>query len=212
MRRIPILSTALVAVAVAVMIGLGVWQVQRAEWKESLLADWRASQDLPTVDLDGRLRSTGRAEDDPPLDFRRVRITCEAGRDVRPEVRGGRHRTTNETGWSYFIPCFRNALSGWTGRLQVNAGWARRPDLQLERARGRLDGIVVEGVLGVVEEGRPVVLTADMALPPLAPSAAPRVEDVSNNHLFYAFQWFFFAAAAAVIYGLALRRRLSRGA
>jgi surfeit locus 1 family protein len=30
---------------------------------------------------------------------------------------------------------------------------------------------------------------------------------MSNNHLLYAGQWFFFALAAAVIYVLALRRK-----
>src|SRR5205823_12604763 len=37
-RRLPITATLIVALAVAVMIGLGVWQLQRAKWKETLLA------------------------------------------------------------------------------------------------------------------------------------------------------------------------------
>ena len=31
-RRLPLIPTIVVAAAVAVMIGLGVWQLQRAEW------------------------------------------------------------------------------------------------------------------------------------------------------------------------------------
>jgi surfeit locus 1 family protein len=38
--------------------------------------------------------------------------------------------------------------------------------------------------------------------------ALPSPEDIPNNHLLYAIQWFFFAAAAGIIYALALRRRL----
>ena len=33
-RRLPLIPTIFVAGAVAVMIGLGVWQLKRAEWKE----------------------------------------------------------------------------------------------------------------------------------------------------------------------------------
>ena len=36
-RKLPLVPTILVAGAVAVMIGLGVWQLQRAKWKEGLL-------------------------------------------------------------------------------------------------------------------------------------------------------------------------------
>ena len=50
-------------------------------------------------------------------------------------------------------------------------------------------------MLGAVEPGRPIRLTGATAAPPLAPSAPPSLDDVPNNHRFYAFQWFFFAAA-----------------
>jgi cytochrome oxidase assembly protein ShyY1 len=43
--------------------------------------------------------------------------------------------------------------------------------------------------------------------PGLQAAQPPSVDDVPNNHLFYAVQWFFFAVAAAVIYLLALRRQ-----
>ena len=59
----------------------------------------------------------------------------------------------------------------------------------------------------MVEEDGPIVLTSARASPPLQPSAPPSIGDIPNNHLGYAFQWFFFAAAALVIYLLALRGR-----
>jgi surfeit locus 1 family protein len=37
-RRIPIVPTLVVLAAVATMIGLGVWQLQRRAWKEALIA------------------------------------------------------------------------------------------------------------------------------------------------------------------------------
>ncbi|MGH6978529.1 MAG: SURF1 family cytochrome oxidase biogenesis protein, partial [Brevundimonas sp.] len=47
--RIPILPSLLVAAAVAAMIGLGVWQLRRAEEKEALLARYEAARGLPPV-------------------------------------------------------------------------------------------------------------------------------------------------------------------
>ena len=43
--------------------------------------------------------------------------------------------------------------------------------------------------------------------PGLVASAAPSPDSIPNNHLSYAVQWFLFAAAAGLIYALALRRR-----
>ena len=43
-RRLPIFPTIVVAAAVAIMIGLGMWQLQRAEWKEALLARYAAAE------------------------------------------------------------------------------------------------------------------------------------------------------------------------
>ena len=54
------------------------------------------------------------------------------------------------------------------------------------------------------------MLVADEPAPGLRASAVPNGADLPNNHLAYAVQWFLFAVAAAVIYILALRRRLRR--
>ena len=51
---------------------------------------------------------------------------------------------------------------------------------------------------------------AVVAMPPaagLAANAPPDLDSVPNNHLAYAGQWFFFAAIAAIVYVLAVRRR-----
>ena len=42
MKRIPVVPTVIVLMAVAIMIGLGVWQLQRKSLKESLLARYAA--------------------------------------------------------------------------------------------------------------------------------------------------------------------------
>jgi cytochrome oxidase assembly protein ShyY1 len=197
MKRLPVIPTLFVAAAVATMIGLGIWQLQRAEWKARLLADYAVAATMPAVDLDPLLDGENPL---PPLSFRRALVTCHA-RDVEPDVRTGRN-AADQVGQAYFIPC-RPGADGLAGRLRVNAGWAPRFD-----AAGRLtlDGLVA-GHLGLVEADGPITLTAARAVPPLGPSAAPGIDAVPNNHRLYAAQWFFFALAAAVIYLLALRKR-----
>jgi surfeit locus 1 family protein len=41
--RLPLVPTLIVATAVAVMIGLGIWQLQRKGEKEALIAQYRAA-------------------------------------------------------------------------------------------------------------------------------------------------------------------------
>ena len=200
MKRFPILATLLVAAAAATMVGLGVWQLERAAWKDRLLAEYAAAAALPALDLDPLLARDAAAL--PPLAFRRVLVTCLA-RDAAPDLRGGRSRDRSGAGgYSYFVPC-RPGASGLAGRLIVNAGWSPMPD---DRRRVTLGGIVA-GTLGPDEPDRPLILTSATAAPGLAPSAAPTIDQIPNNHRFYAFQWFFFALAAGLIYWLALRRR-----
>ena len=202
MRRLPLLPTLVVAAAVATMIGLGIWQLQRAGEKERLLADYAQAASLPALDLDPLLARGGTRL--PPLAFRRVLVTCHA-EGVEPQLRGGRSRA-GATGYSRLVPC-RPGAAGLARRLLVDAGWAALPE---RGSRLTLDGTVA-GTLGPVREDGPIVVTAADTRPPLQPSAPPSLDEIPNNHLAYAFQWFFFAAAALVIYALALRRRLSSG-
>ena len=197
MRRLPLVPTLIVAAAVAAMIALGLWQLRRAAWKEALLAEYAAAAALPAVDLDPLIRS-GRPP--PPLSFRRVLVTCHA-RNAQPLVHAGRNRA-DAVGQVFILPCWPGA-GGLAGRIRVNAGWAPRPDAVPSLS---LDGIVA-GRLGAVDADGPITLTAATAPPPLVPSQPVGLDSISNNHRFYALQWFFFAAAALVIYLLALRGR-----
>jgi surfeit locus 1 family protein len=197
MRRLPVIPTLLVALAVAAMIALGLWQLQRAQWKERLLADYAVAAALPAVDLDPLLDGETPL---PPLSFRRALITCHAADQV-PEARAGRS-APGVPGQAYYLPC-RPGAAGLAGRIRVNAGWAPRPDAV---RRLSLDGIVA-GRLGAVGEDGPVTLTAARAAPPLVASQPPGLDTIPNNHRLYALQWFFFAAAALAIYLLALRKR-----
>lgn len=198
MRRLPVIPTLIVALAVATMIALGIWQLQRAAWKEALLADYGRAMTMPAVDLDPLLAS-GRSLTD--FSFRRALVTCDA-RDAAVDAMAGRN-AADVTGQAYYVAC-RPGASGIAGRLRINAGWADRPDVT---QRLTLSGIVA-GRLGAVGADGPITLVSATPASPLATaSAPPDLAVIPNNHLLYAWQWFFFAAAAAVIYLLALRRR-----
>lgn len=201
MKRLPLLPTLIVTAAVTVMIALGIWQLQRAGEKERLLAEYARAETLPALDLDPLLAREG--AEVPPLAYRRVLVTCRAI-DAEPRLRGGRSRD-GRSGYAYLVPC-RPGAPGLAGRLRVNAGWSAMPD---DDRRVTLQGLVA-GTLGALRDEGSVVLTSASAVPPLEASAPPSLEEIPNNHLSYAFQWFFFAAAAAIIYALALRGRLSR--
>ncbi len=188
------LYTLIVAGAVAVMVSLGMWQWQRAEWKTALLAELRAAPALAAVDLDQPAPAA------TPISFRRASVTCNT-RDVRPQPRQG-YNLKGESGFVFLAPCRRDG-EGLPSRLQVAVGWSQNP-MATERVSvtGRLSG-----QLGLVQERGTVVFTSDAAVPPLERAAGPDPDEIPNNHLSYAFQWFFFAAAAAVIALLVALRR-----
>ena len=62
-------------------------------------------------------------------------------------------------------------------------------------------------MLGDVPGATPLLLVLEAAVPGLEPSVPPSIEMIPNNHRSYAAQWFIFAAIAAIIYLLALRKR-----
>jgi surfeit locus 1 family protein len=180
LRRLPLIPTLIVGLAVAVMIGLGIWQLQRKAEKEAALARYAAAQGLPAIAWPERT-------DDPPL-FRRSVVTCE--RVLGWRAQSGRN-ARGDSGWVHVADC---------GMATVVVGWSARPEAP------SWSGGQVKGVIGPDRE-RGIRLIASEAPAGLAPARPPSTEDVPNNHLFYAAQWFFFAGAAAVIYVLALRRR-----
>ena len=190
LKRLPILPTIIVALAVATMIGLGVWQMQRADWKDGLLASLDANRALPAI-----------AYPAVPVDVERLYFRRARGFCVRPtsiRVTAGRD-AAGTSGWSYLAACRTGGAEG-PGMI-VDIGWSPRFD-----AAPRWGGGPVEGLI-VPDSGALIRLVSADAAPGLQPSQPPGVDTIPNNHRFYAAQWFFFASVAALIYGLALRNR-----
>ena len=189
MRRLPPVTTAVVLLAVGVMMALGIWQLQRLQWKEGLIARYAAAQN------DTRILSVERIGNGETLAYRHVAIDCKVVTGW--QVLSGRN-AGGVAGWAQDARCGTDA--GGAAPADVVIGWSRDPQRTQWRG-GAVTGIVVPGgELGAH-------LVADPPLAGLQANARPDPADTPNNHLAYAVQWFLFAATALVIYALALHRR-----
>ena len=180
-RKVPIIATLVVAAAVATMIWLGFWQLDRMAQKEALLARYAQAQGN-TVAL------TALPAD--PLNnlYRRTPFTCStvAGWNAI----AGRN-ADDDSGYIHIAQC---------PGAEVVIGWSQGPT-QPEWAGGAITGTIAPGGAA----GWRIV--ADPPLAGLQANAVPDPASIPNNHFAYAVQWFLFAITALVIYILALRRR-----
>jgi surfeit locus 1 family protein len=192
--RFPPVATAMVGLAVAAMIALGIWQLRRSEWKTGLIATYERNLSKPPVAWPAML-----PEDDSQLLYRRGSGFClqaVAWRDVAGRNRAG------QVGWSHIASCRTGGAEG--PGMEVDIGWSAAP-VHPEWKGGAVSGLIVP------DYRHRIRLVADQAAPGLQPSAPTAPRDVPNNHFAYAIQWFLFALTAAIIYLVALRRRRQRG-
>ena len=192
-RRLPFWPTLLVGLAVAIMIGLGVWQLDRAGQKEALIARYAAAQSQPPI----AFPTAPIGDHDIPL-FRRAGGYCLKVTDIRHTA--GRNRA-GETGYLHIAECSTGAEGPG---MAVEMGWSKDPNAKVDWGGGE-----VAGVIAPDRKMRMRLVSGD-GLGGLQPSAPPSLAQVPNNHRSYAVQWFLFAAIALLIYALALRQRLNR--
>ena len=203
-KSLPIASTIIVLIAVAAMIALGVWQLQRRAEKQVALDHFAANLNAPPIAFprfgsgDEALFRQSSAYCLRPLSF-----TREAGRDAN-----------GRPGWRQIATCATGAEGPV---LTVQLGIASEPQGQPAWKGGEVHGWITRApehrsLLSGLWDRSPkaLMLVASPPVDGLAANAVPDVASVPNNHLAYAVQWFIFAALALIIYGLALRRR-SRG-
>jgi hypothetical protein len=193
-RRLPLIPTIVVAAAVAVMIGLGVWQLQRARWKDGLIAQYARAQTLPPI----AWPTMAPKDDDLPL-FRHATGICL--RVVGKRAVAG-HNLSDEPGYSQIVDCTTGGLEG--PGMSVEVGWSKNPNVPIAWRGGPVSGVVAP------DRRSRIRLVAATPAPGLEKSAPPSTDSISNNHKFYAVQWFSFAAIALIIYGFAVRKRLKQ--
>ena len=221
--------TVLMLVAFAVLIGLGVWQLQRLHWKEGLIAEIETRTKSKPISLDQAI-AIAREGHHPSY----YRVKVEGRFDHTKElylyaVSEGR------AGWHVITP-----LKTEDGEVVlIDRGFVpdelRNP---ASRAAGELDGVLaVTGIVRVPEaqgsftpdnevganrwfwrdlqamsratgagEVAPFFLEAEKSnVPGGWPEGGQTRLELPNNHLQYAITWFLLAACLLVVYGVYVR-------
>ncbi|PZO81029.1 MAG: hypothetical protein DI632_00160 [Sphingomonas hengshuiensis] len=200
MKRLPVLPTLIVLIAVAAMVALGLWQLQRRAEKAVLIARATANLDRPAQPLPRRITD----------DLLFARVTAECAR-VADWTMGAGRTTEGAPGYRHIAAC----VSPTGQRFRVDMGVASDPGLRPVWAGGAVAGTLshapggptlLDRLRGHAPPPAPMIVS-DRAAPGLTPSRRPDPASLPDNHLAYAIQWFAFALAAVIIYLLALRRR-----
>lgn len=193
LKRLPLIPTFVVLVAVALMVRLGLWQVDRMHEKDALLASYASNPQRPVIPFAQAVRDEGAL-------FRRSVLDCTD--PVTESIEGA-----GQAGSRFIVRCADGAL--------VQLGTSRNPAARPQWAGGRVSGLVSTAPdhrswMQTMRDKTPArpMLVADPPRAGLAPNARPDPDSIPNNHWSYAIQWFLFALTALVIYGLALRKRL----
>lgn len=225
-RLFPLAPTLTVVVLLAVLVSLGLWQIDRMHQKEAMLARYQANSAAAPAPLPLRIE---RPED---FAFRRVLLACVFEGEARlspgasPAGKAGQHvyalcreagrgeRVVVDLGWQPM-----QAAAPVVAGLEAHVQGVARPwfgHTMVERLSG--SARVSPESFGGGAPVAPVFVQAERVAP-LAGSVFPEVrpspvrpEAIPNNHRSYAIQWFLFALTLLVIYGVYLYRwrRLQR--
>lgn len=190
MKRLPVIATLVVLAAVAILVRLGFWQIEKLHAKEALLARYAQADTLPpigwpTIPTDDK---------NLPL-FRHASANCLGVTGWRTAPGPS---ASDEPGFLVIADC-RTGAEG--PGLSVELGWTKDPNAGRQWKGGLVSGVIAPDRLSRMR------LHAATPGPGLAASAPPSLEAIPNNHRSYAIQWFAFALIALVIYALALRRK-----
>lgn len=231
-RRFAVTPAVATTIGIVILIGLGIWQVQRLHWKEGLLARIAALQSAPPQPLDGVLR---RAANDPDIDYVRVRATCP-DIETAPYLRLYSVKD-GYAGWRIIAAC--PLTGGSYGAILVDRGFL---DQRLKLTAGQTISTPIVGILrrgdtrnfvtprndpaqnlwygrdiaamaqalGVSKPAPTYLMLEQPAPPPGGPVIAPLPSDIPNNHLQYAITWFGLALALAGVYAASLWRKRPR--
>jgi surfeit locus 1 family protein len=213
---------------VLVLIGLGIWQLDRRTWKLDLIETRKARIAADAVDLP-------KAPDLKTMEYRRVTLRGRFLHDREMYLSG--RSWAGRLGYHVITPL---VLSDG-GAVLVNRGWIpldRRDPAR--RAAGQIAGelyltghlraqppkgpfspnndpaknfwfqidIPAMATYAKLASVRPFIVQASSPAPPGGfPRPVPVRIDLPNDHLKYALTWFALAIAFAVIYGIWMRRR-----
>ncbi len=189
-----IVPTLMTLAMLPVLVWLGFWQLERAAWKEQLLDHIRHNPKLPVAVI------TSLKTVQPAWEYRRVSVSCTSQSRIEDMASRG----------------------GFTvGRVPYQLCTLTSGDtiaIKLPTTTADIFGTVT-GTLRFWQEptwqrklaGNPPLAWADFKRPQLArfyldtSGGVPNPDDIANNHLLYAVQWFCFAGILTVIYTIFVR-------
>ena len=210
------------SIGFCVLVSLGVWQLQRLTWKEQLIAQIQAQQELPLIEITPEKQSI----------FRRIYAVGHF--NYRQELRLIGKTVDQQVGYYVFTP-----LTLTEGRtIYVNRGWVPQT-VSTEDISKPLGEIRVEGVLkekmsrnaftSVNRYDNREIFTfdpeeiaatyPDQTLMPYYidasqissqseyPNIKPLGVHLRNHHLVYAFTWFALAGGLAIVCFLFIRNK-----
>jgi surfeit locus 1 family protein len=213
------------AVMLAVLLGLGTWQVRRLQWKLGVLAQIARAEAAPPVPLPAqsepyiKVEVTGRLRDD---------LAASYGAEVRDTPRGtvlGTHlivpvqREGAETiladmGW---VPDSRlHPIAPTNGDVTLQgyvhpadkAGLFSATDSPATRQFYTLDPAAIGKALGLRHVAPFILIVMGPTPPERYPDPARHLPQPPNNHLSYAITWYGLAIALVVIFVLWARKVL----
>ncbi len=224
--------TAAMLAALAVLVGLGLWQLQRLHWKQGLLAQIEARTKGPPITLEDAV-ALAREGRDP--NYYRVRVD---GRFHHAKERYLYAVSDGRVGWHIITPLetedgdmvlvdrgfvpdeLKDPSSralGQVDKLVTVTGIVRSPEIQgpfipdNEPEANRwfwrdLAGMARSALPAGAIQVAPFFLDADKSeVPGGWPEGGQTRLETTNNHLQYAITWFLLGACLLIVYGLYVR-------
>ena len=221
-----LLPGAMTAVALAVLLGLGTWQVERLHWKQGILAQIARAEAAPPVALP-----------DAPEPFTKVSVSGHLRDDLAASY-GAEVRDTpggTQLGTYLIVPLERDEGQA----ILVDRGWVpdRRPrpidratgdvtlegyirpsdtpgpfsarDNQATRQFYTLNAATIGSALGLRDVAPFFLVVMGSPPPERYPAPARNLPRPPNNHLSYAITWYGLAVALVVIFVLWARKVLN---
>ena len=200
----------------AVLIALGLWQLQRREWKLGILAEIDRAEASPPaplgphplpfakVSVDGTLRTDVHA-----LYGIDVRGDKQGARLIEPLERPGQDTVLIDRGWvpegQENVPAHPGPYTGYVRLPDVPGTFSPADDLAA-RHFYTLDPVKIGAALGLTHVA-PITLV-ELGSGEGVPETATALPRPPNDHLNYALTWFGLALSLVVVFCFAARKVL----
>ena len=209
----------------AILIGLGTWQIYRLHWKEGILAQIARAEAAPPVPLSGdpspytKVAVTGRLRADLSASYALdVRDTAQGPTLgtflIQPLERPGHPPLLVERGW---VPQKRTTPIAQPQGNTTVVGFIHQPDKPglfsaaddpAARTFYTLDPAAIGAALGLPHVAPFVLVALGPAPPQRWPDPAQHLPRPPNNHLNYAITWYSLALSLVVMFVIWARRTL----